>query len=236
MRDRITPGLRYCQDYYEDELRALVTPQTRWLDAGCGHQVLGSWRFEAEKELVGKARSVVGVDPDVNSVSKHRTISTIKLGTLEALPFPPNSFDLATANMVVEHLADPVSAFSEVSRILVPGGIFLFHTPNVKSYAVGLTKRFPDPLKRLAARVLEARKPEDVYPTYYRCNCSDVIRDVARRAGLEVVSISHVASDAVFALILPLAALELLWIKITMTEGAASQRTNLIVTLRKPIL
>src|SRR5579864_6218031 len=100
----ITPGLRFSQQYYEDELQKLVSSHTRWLDLGCGHQVLPPWRLEAERELVGRAGQVIGIDPDVYSIGMHRTIQDVRVGTSEHLPFPDCSFDLITANMVVEHL------------------------------------------------------------------------------------------------------------------------------------
>lgn len=235
-RDVLAPGLRYSQDWYEEELCRVVTAQTRWLDAGCGHQVLPDWRLIAERELVGRAAQVTGLDPDTNAVAKHRSISNIHVGTLEMLPFADGSFDLVTANMVVEHLADPVTAFKEVFRVLVPGGIFLFHTPNLSSYVIALARRFPDWVKQAAAQLLEGRKCEDVYTTHYQCNSQTAIYEIASTSGFEVASIRLVATDALFALVLPLALIELLWIRTTMRKEMSSHRTNIIAALRKPKL
>lgn len=229
----IAPGLRYSQYSYEEALRGLITPQTLWLDIGCGHQVLPEWRLDAERELVSRASYVAGIDPDSTAVGKHRTIKNIFVGDVESLPFPDNRFTLITANMVVEHLADPRRAFAEVRRVLAPGGLFLFHTPNVKGYIIRVNKYLSNGIKKLAAKVLEGRKAEDVYPTHYRCNTDAAIIQTAAACGLEVKQIRYIPSTATFAKILPLAAIELLWIRATMRESMARYRTNILGLLYK---
>ena len=41
------------------------------------------------------------------------------------LPFADGSFDAVTCNSVVHHLADPLSAFNEMARVVRPGGAVL---------------------------------------------------------------------------------------------------------------
>jgi len=60
--------------------------------------------------------------PADNHFVQHRFV-----GDCCSLPFADSSFDLLTANMVVEHVAHPRALLSEVRRILKPNGIFLFH-------------------------------------------------------------------------------------------------------------
>jgi ubiquinone/menaquinone biosynthesis C-methylase UbiE len=229
----IAPGLRYSQDSYEDVICGLVDSSTVWLDIGCGHQVLPQWRLDIESDLVSRASYVAGIDADTASLAKHRTIRNIWVGSVERLPFPDNSFTLVTANMVVEHLADPFSAFAEICRVLVPGGVFLFHTPNVNVFPTIVNKHLPDGLKKLVAKVLEAREPEDVYPTYYRCNSERNIVENAERSGLAVKQIRYIPTSATFARILPISVLELLWIRATMRESLARYRSNIVGFLYK---
>jgi SAM-dependent methyltransferase len=229
----LAPGLRYSQESYEESLRELITPSTVWLDIGCGHQVLPEWRFNAECELVNLASYVAGIDVDSASTSKHRTIKSIWTGDVQNLPFPDDSFTLITANMVVEHLANPRLVFAEIHRVLVPGGTFLFHTPNVNGYITAVNKYLPDRIKKLAAKVLNGRDPDDVYPTFYRCNTEESIIYAASATGLEVERFLHIPSTAIFVRILPIAAVELLWIRATMRQSLARFRTNIIVLLHK---
>jgi len=54
------------------------------------------------------------------------------------LPFPAESFDVATLWDVIEHLANPAAAISEARRVLRPGGLLAFSTPNTRARSVTL--------------------------------------------------------------------------------------------------
>ena len=95
-----------------------------WLDLGCGHQLLPSWQAAREREFIAWAGVVVGLDYDFESVRRHATIAFRCRGNIGALPFHDGTFDLVTANKVVEHLDRPERPFREISRVLRPGGIF----------------------------------------------------------------------------------------------------------------
>jgi SAM-dependent methyltransferase len=233
MEQRLAPGLRFSQSHFEDAMDAAVRPGVRWLDVGCGHQVLPEWRAAAERDMVGRAGEVVGVDLDFPSIVRHGTIRLRALASLDHLPFADGVFDLVTANMVAEHLAAPEQEFAEVARVLRPGGVFLFHTPNLLAYTTRLARAAPEASKKFFARWIEGREEGDVFPTYYRVNTIPRIREVAAAAGLEPVSIRGVTSSAEFAVIPPLAALELLWIRRLMRPEREGARQTLIATLRR---
>ena len=103
----IAPGLKYSQSIYEDVLNENCIDSDIWLDLGCGHHLLPKWRIEHEKELVSKAKVIVGIDYDHLSLTKHQTITNRVRGDISNLPFPDNTFDVITANMVFEHLDNP---------------------------------------------------------------------------------------------------------------------------------
>ncbi len=126
---KITPGLRYSQAVYEEVLTKLVTPETRWVDVGCGHSVLAEWRPNRERLLVSRPASIIGVDIDREAALRHRSIKDIRIGSIYDLPIESNSADLVTANMVVEHLDQPARAFTEVKRVLRTGGTSLSTHP-----------------------------------------------------------------------------------------------------------
>lgn len=234
VEQKIVPGLRYSQYAYEEVLDRLVVSGTRWLDVGCGHHILPEWCLESELPLVERAGCVVGVDPTVQPGHSHRSIRDVRVGTAQQLPFEAASFDLVTANMVVEHLTDPEASFQEIFRVLRPGGKFLLHTPNLHGYVAGLARLLPSAVKRTLATALEDRKAEDVYPTHYRCNTEATLRRIAQRGRFAVVSVRHIPTSAAFARVLPLAIVELFWIKITMSERCSRLRTNIIAILERP--
>jgi SAM-dependent methyltransferase len=230
---RIAPRLLYSQRLYEDALERHVTANTRWLDLGCGHQILPAWREQSERRLVRRAR-VVGLDADALSLRKHRTIRLVVQGNIGALPFPPDTFDLVTLNMVVEHLDHPEVQFAEAQRVLRPGGILLLHTPNALGYVTLINRCLPHGVSRRLAKVFDGRDAEDVFPAYYRANSPRRLRTLAAATGFEVGAVRLVTTSAAFAVIPPLAVLELAWIRLLMTRPLRPLRTNLIATLRKP--
>jgi ubiquinone/menaquinone biosynthesis C-methylase UbiE len=229
----IAPGLQYSQSIYEETLRALVGPHTTWLDLGCGHQILPPWRSEQEAKIAGIPAIVVGVDYSLSSLSKHRNISYRVKGDITKLPFKDCSFDLATANMVLEHLERPDVQFKEIARVLKPGGMFLFHTPNVLGYSAIGARAIPDFARRKLVRFLEGRGEEDVFPTYYRANSKRRIEHLAQGSGFSVTNMRMIVSSAALIAIPPLVVLELAWIRLLMTKALRPLRTNIITTLKK---
>lgn len=125
----IVPTLKYSQYLYEDILKLHVNANIKWIDLGCGHRILPAWRSDEEKQLVRNCKMIIGIDYDLYSLRNHKNIFLKIRGHITKLPFRDSSFDLVTANMVVEHLESPDVQFQEVNRILKPGGVFIFHTP-----------------------------------------------------------------------------------------------------------
>jgi SAM-dependent methyltransferase len=176
---------------------------------------------------------VVGLDYDFESVRRHATIANRSRGDIGALPFRAESFDLVTANMVVEHLDNPERQFREVARVLRPNGIFLYHTPNADNYQVRLARIVPESLKAMMANVLEGRRNEDVFPTHYRANTAADTNRLARDSGLSVDRIDFISSYPGLSMVPPLAFVELLGIRWLEKAGNERWRHNLICALRK---
>lgn len=235
MRRRIVPTLQGSPDIYERVLRDLIRPDLSWLDVGCGHQILSEWRADAEQDLIPSGGIIVGLDYDMPSLQKHRSISLRVRGDIVHLPFIDSSFDLVTANMVVEHLENPEIQFAEISRILKPGGKFLFHTPNARGYFSLLRRLVPDALANKLVTLLDGRNAADVFPVQYRANTTKSIGRLAHASGLEVTKTKMVVSEAVFQVVPPLALFELLWMRILMTEQLRPFRTNIIALLGKRV-
>ena len=233
MTRRVAPSVRYHQDTFVDALSAYVPRGGRWLDLGCGHQLLPSWASAAAADYVGRAGLVVGLDYDLEALSRHRTIRARCRGNIGELPFAGGVFDLITANMVVEHLDRPAEQFAEVARILAPGGVFIFHTPNAANYQVRVAQLIPDAIKSRLAGWVEGRRADDVYPTHYRANSGDDVRRLAAGAGFVVERIDFISSYPGLGIFPPLALLELLWIRQLERPELAEVRHNIIGFLRK---
>jgi SAM-dependent methyltransferase len=231
-RRRIAPGVSNPQDDYEQLLFGAVEATTRWLDLGCGHELLPSWRPDQEKVLLARPALFVGVDAEMASLKANRFASNKVGGNIGRLPFADRAFDLVTANMVVEHLDDPEMQFKEVRRVLRDGGRFAFHTPNGDGYFVRLRRLVSGRLAKALAGVLEGRPSEDVFPVHYRANTTSELRRLATDCGFEIERLDLVRSDAILFMMPPLFFPELLLLRALGNDRWARFRPNLIAVLR----
>lgn len=233
LRAVIAPNLVYSQTTYESALGDYAGHQLDWMDLGCGHQLLPQWRFEQEKRLAARAKTLVGFDYDLEALKKHRTITHRVCGDVAKLPFESSSFDFVSSNMVFEHLKEPEVQLAEIFRVLRPGGSLIFHTPNKYGYGVVLGRAMPDWFKIKAAWVLQGRPAEDVYPAYYRINSERLIRGLAESTGFRVKDLQLICSSPTFIMIPPIVVFELLWLRLLLTRPFRSWRTNIICVLEK---
>ncbi len=51
-------------------------------------------------------------------------------GNIRSISFPDNSFDVAIATAVIEHVPDPTKVMKEAKRVLKPSGIFVLTSPD----------------------------------------------------------------------------------------------------------
>jgi SAM-dependent methyltransferase len=199
LKQRISPTLLFNQTLYENVLRSHVSDKTIWLDAGCGHKLLPSWRADAECALIQGVGFACGCDGDASAIREHRSLTRRVVCDLTALPFKPETFTLITCNMVAEHLDDPLRVFREFSRILKPtDGTVIIHTPHRWSYFAVISALIPQFIKNRIGAMLDTRQEQDYYPVRYRCNTINRLRSLFQAAGMEQVKASMYASDAVF--------------------------------------
>ena len=230
---RLAPGVTFAQYRFEESLFATVKEGCCWLDLGCGHALLPPWRTSRESQLTRRPRVLVGIDPEAPALARHRSISLRVCGDGGHLPFADETFDLVTANMVVEHLPEPIQQFREIARILKPDGRFLFHTPNRTGYPTIFARMVPDSVRGLGARLIEGRAPEDRFPTFYRANTPAKIEEIASDAGFVVEQCELLRSSATMPLATPLAIAELLLLRSLANPRLDWLRPNVIATLRR---
>ena len=228
----IVPTLQNSQSLYKNTISHNLSPKVQWLDLGCGHHILPLWHFPEEKELLTRCKSIFGIDYSLTSLKKHRSISKRIQGDISKLPLNDNSFDLVTSNMVIEHFQDPLLQFKEVQRILKPGGIFIFHTPNSLGYQALLSRIIPNFIKKHIIRILQGRKEEDIFETYYRANTVKDIQRLANSTYFQILRFKLVVTYAVTSVIIPLSIIELFFIKLLMTKTFEWARPNIIAILR----
>ncbi|MEM4655318.1 MAG: class I SAM-dependent methyltransferase [Thermosphaera sp.] len=219
---------------YEEVLFKHSTGVKKWLDLGCGREFLPAWRHEQEKQLVRRPQMLVGVDYDMSSLKDNHSLCHKVRGDVSCLPFRDGQFDLVTANMVFEHLKDPQVQLKEIFRILRPGGELVFHTPSARGYGPLLAKLITERMKDRVIWYLQRRRPQDIFPTYYRINTRSDIERLAIITGFELSSLRMIVSTPLFIMIPPLLVLELLLIRFLMSDIGRPFRSNIIAVFKRP--
>jgi len=125
-------------DYDERAFYSLIPPQRYWqrrrhritvlwargggrvLDAGCGSSL-----------IVQSLNNVIGMD---FNYAKLRFLRRYEIPLVNAsafaLPFKDGSFDCVVSSQVIEHIRYDESIFSEMCRVLRPGGALIIGTPD----------------------------------------------------------------------------------------------------------
>jgi 2-polyprenyl-6-hydroxyphenyl methylase/3-demethylubiquinone-9 3-methyltransferase len=100
------------------------------VDVGCGGGLMA-------EEIARLGATVIGVDPSSHSLDTaraHARLSGLHIdyrhGTGEALPIPDESADIVYCVDVLEHVADIEAVIRETTRVLRPGGLYVFDTIN----------------------------------------------------------------------------------------------------------
>ena len=115
--------------YHWPNFRAILhelalTADDRLLEVGCGG---GAFLHEALKS--GCTAAAIDHSPDMVRLASRQNAEAIEAGRLQivegdaaSLPFADETFTAAVMTGVLGFLPDPVAAFAEIRRVLVPGG------------------------------------------------------------------------------------------------------------------
>lgn len=167
-------------------VQAILPAHDIVLDLGAGR---GKWQEDActwrrsLADLRGPHRFVVAADID-GAVTEHTAVdAAVLLPRHGGLPFRDRSISMVVADWVLEHVADPATFASELSRVVTPGGWVCARTPNKWGY-VGVGARLVPNVKHvgLLERLQPERHERDVFPVTYRLNTRRAIARVFEAA------------------------------------------------------
>lgn len=167
---QLRPGWSPATEQYAELVRAHLTNKSQLLDLGCGRGGL----IEQLVETHGRCllEQTIGLDPDQPSLAEHRLKLAASTGFSHALPFKDQSFDIVFCSWLLEHLENPQLDLGEIGRVLKPGGVFIFITPNKRHPIAWLNQaigRFSAVQDWLVER-LYGRVAADTFPTWYKAN------------------------------------------------------------------
>jgi glycosyltransferase involved in cell wall biosynthesis len=116
----IIPLQRYWQRARHRITTSWARGANRILDIGCGSSV-----------IIQSLNNAIGMDL---SMGKLRFVSRLGIplvrGSAFALPFNDSSFDCVISSQVIEHVPYEESIFTEIWRVLIPGGTLIIGTPD----------------------------------------------------------------------------------------------------------
>ena len=96
----------------------------RLLDVGAGP---GTITADLSELVASVTATEIGADElalsQATAAERSRTNIEFQVADVHALPFADDTFDVAHAHQVLQHVADPVQALRELARVTKPGGI-----------------------------------------------------------------------------------------------------------------
>jgi len=200
----LNPHWRPATEIFADLVRQQLESGDLILDLGCG-------RGGLLEQLGHPLECCIGLDPDFKSLREHRlAMEDPPLARVtahsQAMPFVNQKFRLIFAAWVLEHLADPFVDWKEVGRVLQPGGLFVFITPN-RRHPVSRLNLFLGRMKRVQGWLvnrLYGRREVDTFPTYYRSNSTDELYNLAGVSGMKITRLDTIPDPTYLAFSNPL--------------------------------
>lgn len=106
-------------------------------------------------------------------------------------PIDNAQYDAIVSDYVIEHVQFPKQTVAEAFRVLRPGGLFLFRTPNLWHYVSMTSRLTPHWFHNLVVNRLRhlPSSSHDPWPTCYRMNRQGKIRKLMRNAGFKEIEL-----------------------------------------------
>jgi len=115
----VVPLQRYWQRRRYQVITTMAAGASRVLDVGCGSsRIIGSTRMVGLDIVLAKLRYA------------RRYGNPLVHGSIFELPFKDSTFDCVICSEVIEHVAADERVFSELERVLEPGGRLILGTPD----------------------------------------------------------------------------------------------------------
>ena len=209
---KIFPNTKFSvYSYYREQVRANLRDGIAILDIGGGKHCAFAEdcrRFNGVKII---ALDVSAEELEYNHDADEKIVADIASGA--RVPLDDSSADLVTSSSVLEHLKDLDIAFSEVSRILKPGGKFISELPCRFTFFAIINRMLPN---WLARKILFSIMPETKglcgFKAYYdRCYYSALKKLLSKHGFINADFGFSYGQSGYFSFFVPFAFIVMLW-------------------------
>ncbi len=183
-----------------------LTSESVLVDVGCGRTSYGA-------EIYKKAKKRIGLDVDAYA-KENPIMDEVHIMENEYFPLPDACADVVTAQWVVEHVTHPDIFLKEVSRVLKPGGTFIFMTTNIRSPIIRITSYIPIGLASFFRSHVLGFAHDETFPRMYRMNSAKALAELAQSHGFDVVALERVESFGYFRFSFAVLWLYIQWTKL----------------------
>lgn len=186
----------YPKDRYEGGTIPFLRLCANEISSGSEILEIGAGPGNPFSEFLSQKGRVTGIDvsPEVGT---NQWLSRAVVFDGREMPFENSSFDACCSNWVLEHVEDPAAHFREVARVLRPGGVYCFRTPNLYHYVSMGARLLPFFMHLNLANRLRSQQESahDPYPTFYRANTRSALRRLCAEAGFDEPSIRMIEPE-----------------------------------------
>jgi SAM-dependent methyltransferase len=179
VRRELSPNLAASYERRLRDLERLAGPLAgkQILDVGCDTGLF----VQYAQERGGMRGTGIDVFERVVAVGRNAGLD-LRHGTLDQVHFEDGSFDVVAGYDLIEHVSDPRAFVREVRRVLKPGGLAIFETPNYDGlvYRLGRLLAAVRPLER-SLRAHQERLWPPFHVQYFTANS---LEQLLRAGGL----------------------------------------------------
>lgn len=175
---------------FNDKIASLIKPGMAVLEQGCGRTA------PILSKMIDKGADLYGLDL-VEFRGDHPALHLVN-GDISSVPFEDEKFDLVYSRSVMEHVERPDLAFRETYRVLKPGGVWVFLTPNMWDYVSVISRMIPNNLHGKVVKYVQGRPEEDTFPTVYGCNSKSQVRKLCSDNRFEIKDFQYLGQHPAY--------------------------------------
>lgn len=168
----------------ENRIAKEIREDSQVLELGCGRDAALLLKF------AGKSKCLYGIDlVEFETETNDAVLINEDISCMKSVP--DASIDLAFSRSVMEHVNDVKGVYNEVHRVLKPGALYIFLTPNRYDYVSLISSMIPNRYHAKIVKLTEGRAENDTFPVYYKSNSFSQIRKLASQSDFKILALER---------------------------------------------